>query len=93
MLGWSRDKVAKYVALKEICDSAWKVIVTTFENVVTPAEESTVTSDVTGVTLAAPFSADSFSLAYDSETSSGFLVLVSQESVSGCDTGSIPYDE
>ncbi len=49
MLGWSRDKVTKYAALREICEPAWKVIVTTFENSVTTAEEAAVTSDGTPV--------------------------------------------
>jgi site-specific DNA-methyltransferase (adenine-specific)/modification methylase len=51
ILGWSRDKVAKYGALKEICEAAWNIIVTTFENAVTMTEETAVTSDVTGVTF------------------------------------------
>src|SRR5258708_27950057 len=44
MLGWSRDKVAKYAALKDISEAAWKLIVTTSEKVVTFAEATTVTS-------------------------------------------------
>ena len=51
MLGWSRDKVAKYVALREICPEAWDIIVTTFEQTVTPSDEPAVTADVTGVTF------------------------------------------
>src|SRR5258708_1297553 len=51
MLSWSRDKVAKYMALNEIEKEAWKMIVTTFEQIVTPSDERVVTPDVTGVTF------------------------------------------
>ncbi len=51
MLGWSRDKVAKYDALKAICTDAWQSIVTTFESSVTSHDENVVTMDVTTVTF------------------------------------------
>lgn len=51
MLGWSRDKVAKYDLLKRICKDAWNIIVTTFEPAVTGTEEDLVTPIVTTVTF------------------------------------------
>ena len=51
MLGWGRTQVANYVALKNICSEAWRMIVTTFEGVVTNNKEDVVTRDVTTVTI------------------------------------------
>jgi DNA modification methylase len=51
MLGWSREKVAQYAALKGIDPPAWEMIVTTFEPCVTPGEEMGVTPLVTNVTF------------------------------------------
>jgi modification methylase len=51
MLGWSRDKVAKYIALNDLGAEAWEVIVTTFEKAVLLPAEHAVTADVTGVTF------------------------------------------
>ncbi len=50
VVGWSRDKVAKYAALDAISPIAWKVIVTAFQNTVTIKENDVVTSNVTTVT-------------------------------------------
>ena len=51
IMGWSREQVAQYVRLQKICKDAWDIIVTTFENVVTTADESSVTNNVTSVTF------------------------------------------
>jgi len=51
IMGWSRDKIAKYVALKGITDKAWEMIVTTIQKNVTPLENSSVTMNVTAVTI------------------------------------------
>ena len=50
IMGWSRDKVAKYELLRQIKRNVWKIIVTTFEDVVTTIEEDVVTTNVTTVT-------------------------------------------
>src|SRR5258707_3012283 len=51
MLGWSREKVAQYAALKAIDPQAWEGIVTTFEQPVTLGGEKGVTPFVTNVTF------------------------------------------
>lgn len=51
IMGWSRDKVAKYTALQQIKPIAWAIIVTTFEGHGTKIEEGDVTSDVTNGTF------------------------------------------
>ena len=43
ILGWSRDKVAKYSALDVISEDAWALIVPTFENSEKYQQESDVT--------------------------------------------------
>jgi len=49
-IGWSRDKVARYSALKKINSSVWDKIVTTIGNIVTSKENEAVTKFVTVVT-------------------------------------------
>ncbi len=51
VLGWSRDKVAKYIALQDISKGAWDVIVTNVFEHGTIADNESVTSNVTNVTL------------------------------------------
>lgn len=51
IIGWSRDKVAKYDALRNIDKSAWKVIVTTFSDPSTLTNDEVVTLFVTTVTF------------------------------------------
>ena len=51
MMAWGRTQVANYIALKNIDEGAWKIIVTTFENALAPSQESAVTPIVTGVTF------------------------------------------
>lgn len=51
MLGWSRDKVAKYDALQKICAHAWERIVTTFEQQADAPQEEGGTAYVTTVTF------------------------------------------
>jgi site-specific DNA-methyltransferase (adenine-specific)/modification methylase len=51
MLGWSREKVAQYSALKQIDSLAWQQIVTTFENSGNKVDEDVVTQTVTTVTF------------------------------------------
>jgi len=50
IMGWSRDLVAKYVALNKIDSIAWQVVVTTFAVSVTLPSSNGVTDDVTSVT-------------------------------------------
>lgn len=50
-LGWSRDKVAKFAALKSVHQQAWEVIVTTIQQAGTIDEEGSVTQNVTTVTF------------------------------------------
>jgi site-specific DNA-methyltransferase (adenine-specific)/modification methylase len=51
MLGWSREKVAQYAALKSISPQAWQVIVTTFEQNGNSTDDDAVTPIVTTVTF------------------------------------------
>lgn len=50
VLGWSRDLVARYVALKKICTDAWTIIVTTINETVTELIDEGVTKNVMPVT-------------------------------------------
>jgi site-specific DNA-methyltransferase (adenine-specific) len=67
MLGWSRDKVAKYAALNGISQPAWNVIVTTFERAASQPGDGVVTSDVTGVTFTENLLRDLLPLAPDQQ--------------------------
>ncbi len=51
MLGWSLSKVKNYSALSAICDEAWEIIVTSFENKRDHSADEDVTSKVTSVTF------------------------------------------
>jgi hypothetical protein len=49
IIGWSVDKVHNYNKLNKICDSAWKLITTSFENNIGEVEESFVGEKTTNV--------------------------------------------
>ena len=51
VLGWGRGRVSQYAMLKKICDMAWKVIATTFDNIVAEKKNDDVADDATFVAI------------------------------------------
>lgn len=50
-IGWSREKVAQYAQLEKVSPIVWKLIVTTFSNMVPIDKNGVVTENVTVVPI------------------------------------------
>lgn len=55
MGGWTQPQVAQYKALKKICNEAWEIIITSFENSVISEDNDAVIGNITTV-IKTPFS-------------------------------------